>query len=680
MYSIAELIHALTEKGAKKPISFHYDGKTFDFSDVMPKITQKDGDYLKITYDLIPGLLQLSLEAVFYSDFPVVEYTPRLINTGNRPTGRISDFKSLDWSTQASSVFGTARTNGFILSNDRRVRIRYNLGSSCTPADFLPQTRDLFPLQGSNTLELKCAHGRSSATFLPFIGIDLNDQNGINLAIGWSGAWKFNAAFDTAEGIFQGMCGRGFILSAGMVDSSFRILPGECLLQPGIILHVRDGKSAADAQNEFRRFMIAHHAPRNGKGKLQKPPICFSTWGGLESDKMINRIKTIKEHQLPYEELWIDAGWTGSDTYCPHFCEEHTTASSDWYNRVGTWRINRYAHPNGIREVSDTAHDAGLRMLVWFEPERIDHKCGSPLLTGHKDWLLSCEGESSDLLNLGNTEARAYLTKTVGDILEEEKIDDYRQDFNIEPLPFWRAADAPDRKGVTEMKYIEGLYLFWEGLRKRFPDLFIDNCASGGRRLDYKLGSMSFPLCQSDYATFREYNEECIQLENIYLDQWLPLHGSLNWGEKDLYHAFSALFGGGYASKIWQFNGREPEEGHDYKSHRKALLWGKMIRDLKLTGDVKILVDAPEIDLTRWCAEQIFNMESQTGIVIAFRRKNSPDPVQILPLDGICSDSIYEVEYFHGKTEERSGKDLKSYRAKLDSPRSFLLFKYNRKE
>ncbi len=679
MYTVSELIHALTEKGAVKPFSFLYDGKPFDFSGITPGITQKNGDQLQITYDLIPGLLQLSLDAVFYSDFPVVEYTPRLINTGKQPTGIISDFKSLDWSVHPDSTFGQARINNWILTNDRRVRIRYNLGSTCSPVDFFPQVRDLFPLQGSNSLELKCAHGRSSATFLPFMGIDLAPQNGINLAIGWSGAWKFNAAFDTIGGVCQGCGERGFTISSGMVDSSFRILPGERLLQPGIILHVRDGKDVADAQNEFRRFMVSHHAPRNGKGELQRPAICFLTWGGLESDKMLDRIKVIREHQLPYESFWIDAGWTGSDSYCPHFCEENTTSESDWYNRVGTWRINRYAHPNGIREVSETAHAAGLRMLVWFESERIDHQCGSPLLTEHKDWLLSREGEGSDLLNLGNPEALKYLIKTVGDILDEEKIDDYRQDFNIEPLPFWRAADAPDRKGVTEMKYIEGLYLFWQSLRKRFPDLFIDNCASGGRRLDYKLCDMSYPLCQSDFATYREYNEECIQLENIYLDQWIPLHGSLNWGENDLYHAFSAL-GCGYGSKIWQFNGREPEAGHDYDLHRKTLLWGKMMRDMKMKADVKILVDFPEIDLTRWCAEQIFDAKAQKGMVLAFRRKNSPDPVQILPLDGICPDSVYEVEYFTGETETLSGKELQVYCAKLEKPRSFLLFKYSVKQ
>ena len=40
----------------------------------------------------------------------------------------------------------------------------------------------------------------------------------------------------------------------------------------------------------------------------------------------------------------------------------------------------------------------------------------------------------------------------------------YRQDFNTDPEKFWIAADAPDRVGMTEIRYIEGLYAFWDAL------------------------------------------------------------------------------------------------------------------------------------------------------------------------------------------------------------------------
>jgi alpha-galactosidase len=42
---------------------------------------------------------------------------------------------------------------------------------------------------------------------------------------------------------------------------------------------------------------------------------------------------------------------------------------------------------------------------------------------------------------------------------------------------------APLHRGIAEIRYVEGFYTFWDSLRTRFPDLLIDNCSSGGRRI-----------------------------------------------------------------------------------------------------------------------------------------------------------------------------------------------------
>jgi hypothetical protein len=38
----------------------------------------------------------------------------------------------------------------------------------------------------------------------------------------------------------------------------------------------------------------------------------------------------------------------------------------------------------------------------------------------------------------------------------------------------------------------------WDELRQRHPKLTIDNCASGGRRIDLETCSRSYPLWRSD--------------------------------------------------------------------------------------------------------------------------------------------------------------------------------------
>jgi alpha-galactosidase len=53
------------------------------------------------------------------------------------------------------------------------------------------------------------------------------------------------------------------------------------------------------------------------------------------------------------------------------------------------------------------------------------------------------------------------------------------------------------------MKHIEGLYNFWDNLLARNPGPLIDNCASGGRRIDLETIGRSVPLWRTDYSYLR---------------------------------------------------------------------------------------------------------------------------------------------------------------------------------
>ncbi len=88
------------------------------------------------------------------------------------------------------------------------------------------------------------------------------------------------------------------------------------------------------------------------------------------------------------------------------------------------------------------------------------------------------------LLNLGNDDVRQFLTDFVAERIEQYGLDWYREDFNIAPLEYWQEADAPDRVGISEIRFVTNLYAMWDELLARFPHLAIDNCASGGRRID----------------------------------------------------------------------------------------------------------------------------------------------------------------------------------------------------
>jgi alpha-galactosidase len=118
-------------------------------------------------------------------------------------------------------------------------------------------------------------------------------------------------------------------------------------------------------------------------------------------------------------------------------------------------------------------------------------------------------------------------------MVEKNGIDIYRQDFNMEPLPFWRESDEENRRGITEMKYIEGLYALWDSLIERFPKILIDNCSSGGRRIDFETCERAVPLWRSDTGCFPESSEQHISVWNnnqiLSLTEVLPYQAAGVW-------------------------------------------------------------------------------------------------------------------------------------------------------
>jgi alpha-galactosidase len=231
----------------------------------------------------------------------------------------------------------------------------------------------------------------------------------------------------------------------------------------------------------LRQFILKHHRPqKNGKPLLA--PITCGNWGGTTAEVHEDNIRKFIEQRLPIEYYWIDAGWYG---------KPEVKEAEDWSINVGRWDVKPSLYPKGFKPLSDLLRSDKRELMVWFEPERVFK--GTPWqqkFTGK--WLLEDGGDNS-LMNLGNPEARKFVTDFIADRIKEFGLGCYRQDYNIDPAPFWQKNDTPDRQGMTEIRYIEGLYAFWDGLLERDPNLIIDNCASGGRRIDLETVGRATP-------------------------------------------------------------------------------------------------------------------------------------------------------------------------------------------
>ena len=500
------------------------------------------------------GLL-LTVTEWRYRDFPVVEWMAEFANDGAEPSPLLENVRiggEIDGDFRAF-VHGngdTCRDDGYEWFSDELkdggVTIHPNDGTSCNGA---------FPYMK-----------------LIFEGAVLR------AAVGWPHMWQASAE----------RCGNGVRYEAGQMRCRMRILPGETMRTPRLTFLFSEGDDLR-SMNLWRRWYTAHILPREN-GKPVAPAMCLHYWScegkpehtAATEENQVKAIRTYVERGLKPDIWWIDAGWYKCDY--------------DW-PRIGTWKPDPERFPNGLRPIGEACDEIGARFLLWFEPERIT--AGSELAEDHPDWLLPTgrEGDGNSLLNLGDPDACAWITDRVDSIIKEGHIRVYRQDFNFDPKPCWLTAESEDRQGALENLHAQGYLRFWDALIDRNPGLWIDSCASGGRRNDLETMRRAVPLHYTDVG----YGEHTIKQKQFReLFEWIPYFRSHNmswdreyvekelgreWTENDEFSFQCAM-----APAVTYMTWWDADDGQYKRTIAAEKLW-RRAADLMLRGDYEPLTE-----------------------------------------------------------------------------------------
>ncbi len=613
------------------PFSFIYDGKPFDPKAWKVERASKKLDDNRIQHTLIytePKGLQVRCVGIEYTDFPTVEWTLYLKNTGESDTPVISDIQALDLRLERTGQ------GDFIL--------HHHAGTTVTPRDFEPlETK----LESGESIRFAPPGGRPLGVVFPYFNLQWENQ-GMIAVVGWPGQWaaeftpialgreldslpddQVRGGSPTPSPTRFG----GLRIKAGQELTKLTLHPGEEIRTPLIVLQFYTGDPVR-SQNIWRRWMIAHSLPRYG-GKLPQPimpEVSGNHFPGLlcnEKDEILFLDRYL-ENGIKPDYWWMDAGWYPN--------------KGSW-SSVGTWEVDKTRFPGGLRAVSDYARERGIKTMVWFEPERVTP--GSWLYDTHPEWLLGADG-GTKLLDLGNPEARKWVTDHTDKLMTEQGIDAYRQDYNVDPLSYWRANDAANRQGITENHYVTGYLAFWDELRHRRPDMLIDSCASGGHRNDLETMRRSVPLLRSDYI-FDPVGEQC---HTYGLASWLPFYGT-GFIKFDTYIFRSTMC---------------PNTTLGPDVRRTDIDW-PLLR--KLIGEWRQVVDyyygdfypltKYSLEYDQWMAWQFDRPDLGAGMVQAFRRPNSAYELARFKLQGLDPEARYKVSSFDSKeTIEATGKDL----------------------
>ncbi|MBR5379625.1 MAG: alpha-galactosidase [Clostridia bacterium] len=583
-------------------IDFKYGGVPLSLLPCRQK-TEADGCRFVRTRAFENGLEAVT-EGRYMEAFGAYEWKTTFRNGSSDPSGVISEL----WDCAVDLPLphdGDRRRTAYMPRPEECAYLYSPCGSTWTEKEFYDDPRAITGETEKGMLfpgwkkRVSASGGRSSEANAPFFHIR-KGNTGYVIAVGWSGQWTF-------------MCERtndSVKISSGIEGVRFYLKPGESVSTSSAVIMPYTG-SFIDGQNKWRRLVKEHFSLIGQPGRLPHGPLCAGIWGGMSTRGVMERLDIIDKSELPFEYIWMDAGWYGEgDKPSPDEFE------GDWPEHTGDWRVNLHYHPDGLKEVSRRIHAGGHGFLLWFEPERV--RKNTPVAREHPEYFLRLENRSDWLLNLGNESAFQYCLDMLCEKIETLGIDFFRQDFNISPLAYWNAADEADRSGITQIKYINGLYRLWDELLRRFPRLMIDNCSSGGRRIDIETLKRSVPLWRSDAMCPADFRAETAQCHALTFPMWLPYSGTGAGRRCDTYLARSC-----YSPALttnYTFSERDAfgDDESKLKWIKRMLLEYRKVRPY-LDGDFYPLTSlSTQNDV--WTVVQYDRPETKDGVVLAFRR------------------------------------------------------------
>jgi alpha-galactosidase len=229
------------------------------------------------------------------------------------------------------------------------------------------------------------------------------------------------------------------------------------------------------------------------------------------------------------------------------------------------------------------------------------------------------------------------------------------------------------------------LYQFLDDMRRRFPGILQENCASGGRRLDIEMISRAHSYCRSDYYIGVKPGDTAFILGQnaaVNLLPYLPFSGcEFNCVPVgDDYAAFSIISSGTVITPS-DFDGgivRRKITQKETAWFKKVFAIAKRMQPFYM-GDFYPLTDETGAGDDVWCAWQCNRPDLQAGFAIGFRRRAAKEETRTFTLSGIDPAAAYKVEVYGGGVQENvRGSELKDWTVKLN-PRTFQLIFYQKR-
>lgn len=312
--------------------------------------------------------------------------------------------------------------------------------------------------------------------YFPFVALENSETNEFTAATLYSpSSWQMELYVRREDSIS---------VSGGIADDDFghwhkTVYPGDTFTAP--IALVTTGKSLLEVCNSLLKAQSPQTSPVDNKMGIAFNEYC-TTWGNPTIENMKKICDKLEGKGIQY--LVMDSGW---------YLEE----GQYWWDYTGKWEVNKTRFPKGLSELTDYVRSKGMIPGIWFEPEVVAQGCE---LYNQKAYLLQKNGNiitvgGRRFLDMEKPMVREYLRNTVIKILKENNFGYIKIDYND---TIGTGCDGYESLGEGLRNRLLATQDFFKELRTAIPDLVIENCSSGGHRLEASMMELSTMASFSD--------------------------------------------------------------------------------------------------------------------------------------------------------------------------------------
>ncbi|MFN4000687.1 alpha-galactosidase [Microcella sp.] len=296
---------------------------------------------------------------------------------------------------------------------------------------------------------------------------------------------------------------RGLSTYSRIIGGGEVLLPGEVVLDPGAtytapwVYATYGWQGLDDVAASFHSYLRAReNHPTSAR------PVVLNTWEAVYFDHNLEELISLANlaAEVGVERFVLDDGWF--------------TGRRNDTRGLGDWQVDAEVWPDGLGPLVETVRSLGMQFGLWFEPEMLN--ADSHVAREHPEWILSpgdrlaISGRHQHVLNLTRPDAFSSVLESMSALIELHHVDYIKWDHNRD------LAEPGDRASGRAAVHDQtvAVYALMDELKRRFPQLEIESCSSGGGRVDLEV------LERTD----RVWASDCIDpLERQQIQRWTGL-------------------------------------------------------------------------------------------------------------------------------------------------------------